>query len=189
MKKYLTLLTYLATAHLGGLVCLMIFRLCFYLSLQSALAAETTPAWPAFLRGLWMDNVVGSYLMLLPLSVALVARLCGFSGKGLLRFLNIWLGSLYALAFAAAAANIPFYNYFNQSLNSTIWQWAAYPSQTIGMLFGEASWWKYIALWAVVTAAYAYGLYRLRRYFLHYLSALPKTWRARGLCLLLWLPV
>lgn len=108
MKKHLTLLTYLATAHLGGLVCLMVFRLCFFFSLHSALAAEATSAWPAFLRGLWLDNVIGSYILLLPLLVLLVAQLCGCGGKGLLRFLNIWMGGFYALAFAAAAANIPF---------------------------------------------------------------------------------
>ena len=189
MKKHLTLLTYLATAHLGGLVCFMAFRLCFFFSLHSALAAEATSAWPAFLRGLWLDNVIGSYILLLPLLVLLVAQLCGCGGKGLLRFLNIWMGGFYTLAFAAAAANIPFYNYFNQPLNSTIWQWAAYPSQTLGMLFGEATWWKYIALWVVVTAVYAYGLFRWRQYFLHRLPVLPKNWRARGVSLLLWLPI
>lgn len=147
-------LRYLLSVHVGALVLMTVFRLCFLWAMSAQLEGEATSRWPAFLRGLWFDNVVACYIMLPALVVAVVALLLRRVGRGLRRAADWWFGVTYALVFMACAANIPYFAYFTRTINSSIWQWFAYPVQTAGMLFGEAAWIKYILLYFVVVALF-----------------------------------
>ena len=83
-------------------------------------------------------------------ALAIVALLLRRVGRGLRRTADWYFGIMYGLVFMACAANIPYFSYFSRTLNSSIWQWFAYPAQTAGMLFGEAAWLKYILLYVCV---------------------------------------
>ena len=173
MKRFLTLIWYLLAVHQSALVFFTLFRTAFYLTFSSQLAGDATPVWPAFLRGLWTDNVMACYVMLPALVVALVAGIVGLRRRGTVRGLGIWFGVLYALLFMASAANIPYYDYFVRPLNSSIWQWFIYPEQTAGMVFGEASWIKYIVLWFVAVVAFSLLLRFMGTRLWKRLSSLP----------------
>ena len=170
-------LRYLLSVHIGALVLMSLFRRCFLWAMSPQLEGESTSRWPAMARGLWFDNVVACYVMLPALVVAIVALLLRRVGRGLRRTADWYFGIMYGLIFMACAANIPYFSYFSRTLNSSIWQWFAYPAQTAGMLFGEAAWLKYILLY-VCTCVLFVALLR----FLTCKEALPqneqplKTW-------------
>ena len=154
MRRFLHLIAFPLVAHLAALVMMMFHRVAFHLAMGDMLAGEATSRWPAYLRGLWFDNVIGCYVLLLPLVLCLAVGVVGCYRRWTLRAMNIWFGLLYALVFMATVSNIPYFDYFTKTLNSSIWQWFAYPGQTAGMLFGEASWLKYIGLYIVSVVLY-----------------------------------
>ena len=157
MKRFFQLLSFPLGCHLVALLFMSVHRGAFFLAMSPALQGESASAWPAFLRGLWFDNVVGCYLLFLPLTFCLVIGAVGIYRRWHLKIMSLWMGISYALVFMATVANIPYFDYFSKTLNSSIWQWFAYPEQTAGMLFGEVTWIKYILLY--VASVVLFGLF------------------------------
>lgn len=190
MKRFLNLICYLLAVHLSALAAFTFFRMVFYLTFASQVAGDATPRWPAFVRGLWIDNVMVCYAMVPALAVALVAGITGLRRRGTVRGLGIWFGVVFSLLFMASAANVPYYDYFARPLNSSIWQWFIYPEQTAGMVFGETSWLKYIVLWLVAAVAFCLWLRFLGKYFWRRIETVPaRGWRRNLRTLLVSLPL
>ncbi len=170
MNKFLRHLLYLLSLHTLALVALALFRLVFFVSVRSQLtpdvAGKPLLVATAFLRGLWFDSVIGSYILALPLVVVCVAGCIGWWHKGLYRWLNGWFTTLYALVFMASAGNTPYFLYFSKMLNASIWNWAEYGGTTLGMIFGEASYYTHIALYFLLTIGYCFALAKLRKLFI-----------------------
>lgn len=164
MKKY-PLLRYLLGVHATTLAMMSVLRILFFAAVRSQLTddvrGDVMLTATAFVRGLWFDNVVACYIMLLPLVVLSVAGIIGQKGKCVVRPVGIFLGVMYTLVWTATTANIPYFVYFTKTLNSSIWNWAGYGGTTLGMMFGETSYYLYIAAFAVWTAVFAW---LLRRY-------------------------
>lgn len=153
MKRFLHTILYLLAIHVGGLLLTTLLRTVQYLSLHDMIADGEAPRWPAWLRGVWFDNVVGCYVLLVPLVVLLVAGALGYYRRWLRRVATWWAGVLYAVVFAVSAANIPYFQYFFKNINSGIFGWFGYAGTTAGMVTGESAYWPYIALWAACMAA------------------------------------
>lgn len=167
MKYFIKPIAYLLGIHLAALVLLTLMRVCFYLSVSHMLTPDVAgqPALvaTAFVRGLWFDNVIACYIMALPLVVACVAGAFGLVRKWMLRAAGVWFGVWYTLVFMATAGNIPYFVYFSKVLNASIWNWAGYGGTTLGMIFGEPSYYLYIALFVVATALFSVFLWYMRR--------------------------
>jgi hypothetical protein len=121
MKKkrndaFLLTVTWLLGIHVCGLAVLSLFRAVQYISLSSMVANEA-PVAPAFVRGVWFDNVVACYLMVIPLAVVLIAAALGCYSRALRRGASVWFAILYPLLFMASAANIPYFAYFFKNIN------------------------------------------------------------------------
>lgn len=145
-RLYLQHLGYLLTIHLSALLLFGLFRWALLCAVPYEFTADVTTGMKltAFVKGLWFDNVICCYVTALPLLVLWVASMLGLSTRRLLRVCSWWLGVMYSICFIIAGANIPYFQYFFQNLNSGIFQWFEFLGTTLGMLFGEKSYWLVI---------------------------------------------
>ena len=76
MKRFLNLIVYILTIHVSALLIAGLFRLVLFISsyhqLTSEALSDKTLPMLAFVHGVWFDNVIGCYILLLPLVVAVV---------------------------------------------------------------------------------------------------------------------
>ena len=196
MKNYLKLLLYLLGVHATALAIQTAFRLVLLLEVSDQLTPDVSGdlllTLTAFVRGLWFDNVIGCYFLLLPLVVATVGAATGYLRRPLIASMGTFFGVMYCLVFMATAANIPYFEYFTKPLNSSIWNWAEYGTTTLGMMFGEASYYLYISLFFLATVGFCL---LLRLYGKKLLASLQKpqprrtVWKERTGILLLSLPL
>ena len=196
MKNYLKALLYLLSVHATALAIQSVFRLVLLLAVNDQLTPDVSGnlllTLTAFVRGLWFDNVIGCYFLLLPLVVATVGAATSYLRRPLIASMGTFFGVMYCLVFMATAANIPYFQYFTKPLNSSIWNWAEYGTTTLGMMFGEASYYLYISLFFLATVGFCL---LLRLYGKKLLGSLQKSqprrmvWKERTGILLLSLPL
>ena len=107
MKRYLYALRYLISIHVLGLILFTAFRLILFLQGYEYLMDEEISVFTrleAFVRGLWLDNVVACYISILPLVIVSICSLIGYFGKNLYRGIHIFFSVFYVVAFAISAA-------------------------------------------------------------------------------------
>ena len=111
MKRFLNLIVYILSVHLSALIITGLFRGVLFISSYHQLTAEALSdkslSLIAFIHGVWFDNVIGCYILLLPLTVAVACGLCNCYGKALFRFFTIFFGVFYGLVYLISAADIP----------------------------------------------------------------------------------
>ena len=178
---------------IGYLLSVNLVALLFFFGLRVALFIATDYDFPkeisedyalqsvAFLRGLWFDNVIACYILLLPLAVFWIAGWFGYTARWLYRSSAFFFIFFYSLCFIISAANIPYFAYFFKPINSSIFNWFDYAGTTAGMVFGETSYYFPIALGLAAIAAFAYITLRLSRtFFLLSRNAAPPAnrWKA-----------
>lgn len=160
-------LRYLVSIHVAALVLLSLFRVVFYLTMRGQIGESVVHradlTLRAFANGVWFDNVVACYVMIVPLVVCLAAAALALWHRRLYRIVNVWFATLYTLVFMASAANTPYFATFIKPLNATIWNWTGYGATTAGMLLGEPSYWLHIGLFFASSFAFYFFLRRLRR--------------------------
>lgn len=166
MKRYLYALRYLVSIHLLGLLFFAAFRWILFLQGYDYLTGENlsflTRA-EAFVRGLWLDNVVACYIMILPLTVVSICALMGYYGRGLFRAVNIFFSLFYVLAFAISASDIPYFAYFFKHINASIFNWFGYTGTTLGLMFGEFSYIVAFVLFLALSVLFVYLAHLLRK--------------------------
>ena len=152
-------LFFIFAVHLTGLALLTLMRIVFYIAMRPTLPAETAGdvalAAQAFLRGVWFDNVVACYVVAPMLLAVGIGGLLGYSGRKWLTAWAVYAAVMYLPLFAAGAANVPYFLYFNQVINASVFNYTAYAGTTAGMIFGEASYIPYIILFFACAAAFA----------------------------------
>ena len=159
MRRFLRLIAFLLGIHVAGLLMLSLFRLAQFGALHSMMAKDgAAPVSTAFVKGVWFDNVIACYVMVVPLAVLLIAATFGYYAKWLRKAAAIWLTVFFIVFMGIAAANIPYFAYFFKNLDSSIFGWFGYVGTTTGMLVGEASYWPYIILFLVSALLFALGV-------------------------------
>ena len=165
MRRFLQLAAYLLGLHVAGLAALSLFRLVQFVALRSMMAAGSgASVLTAFVKGVWFDNVIACYVMILPLAVLLIAATFGCYARWLRRAAAVWLTVCYIVFMGISAANIPYFAYFFKNLDSSIFGWFGYVGTTTGMLVGESSYWPYILLFAVAVALFIFVVTRWYRF-------------------------
>lgn len=164
-----TYLAYLATIHVAALLVFFLFRFILYHSVDyqfpAAVDQDLALKSIAFIRGLWFDNVIACYLLLLPLVVLWIAALCQYTARWLFRCTAGYFSLFYSLAFAITAANIPYFCYFFKTINSSIYNWFGYGATTAGMMVGESSYYFPILLGLSAIVFTTWGLFKLSDHF------------------------
>lgn len=181
MKRFLNLIVYILTVHVFALLLTGIFRGVLYIWFCRQLPESDFSGFliPAFVRGLWFDNVIGCYILLLPLVVGILAALFDYYGKILFRFLTVFFSFFYTLVFLISAADIPYFGYFFKHINSSIFEWFEYAGTTAGMVLGEKSYYVAIAFFLLSLAVFIYFQLRLSRVF-RLRCNLPETYSWRS---------
>lgn len=175
MKKFLNTLLFLLSVHVAGLFSFSLFRVVKFIALHDleSPAARQASAFQAFLRGVWFDNVVCCYLLIVPLVVVLLAASFGKYQKGWLKGAVWFFGIFYPVCFMAAAADVPYFSFFFKDINSSIFGWFGYAGTTAGMVFQETSFYFYILLFLLMCVAFVWGIVLLRRYFARRIETAP----------------
>lgn len=164
-KRFYLITLYLISVHVLTLLTLSLFRLIEFIFLHGNITQVGANPLTAFVNGVWFDNVIACYLIIVPLVVTLIAAGMGYDDKRWRRGVSIWMCVLNAIVFMASAANTPYFQYFFKNINSSIFEWFSYASTTAGMLLQEKSYLIHIGIYSVITAAYVYAMIRLRRMF------------------------
>ena len=166
-KRFLLSAGFVMALHALLLVFLTVFRAVEYIVLHGMVADSTASVWPAFVRGLWFDNVIACYISVLPLAVVLVAATVGLAGRTVRRVATWWYAVLGCVAFMPSAANTPYFAYFFKNINSGIFEWFGYAGTTAGMVTGEKSYCLYIAQYVVFAALYVWVAFFLEHRMCH----------------------
>ena len=182
--RFIRSIGYLLSVHLVALLFFFGLRVALFIATDYDFPKEISEDYAlqsvAFLRGLWFDNVIACYILLLPLAVFWIAGWFGYTARWLYRSSAFFFIFFYSLCFIISAANIPYFAYFFKPINSSIFNWFDYAGTTAGMVFGETS----IALGLAAIAAFAYITLRLSRtFFLLSRNAAPPAnrWKAAAL--------
>lgn len=174
MRNLLKSVAYLLTVHLTALALMSVLRLLFMLAIEDQIATlfsgHVSLYGTAFVRGLWFDNVIACYVMLVPLVACAIAGVCGHFPKWLIHGVGFYFVFCYTWVFMGISANIPYFSYFTKILNSSIWNWAGETTTTLGMIFGEASYYLYMGYFFVAIVLFGYLVCRFNRYWIHVLD-------------------
>ncbi|WP_455667783.1 LTA synthase family protein [Phocaeicola sp.] len=168
-KRFGLSLLYLLTIHVTALLFFFIFRFILFISteyqfpdnIQNDIALQSV----AFIRGVWFDNVIACYILILPLVVLWIAGIFNYTAKWLFKSTAIYFICFYSLSFIIAAANIPYFGYFFKTINSSIYNWFGYGATTAGMVFGETSFYFPIFLGIASILLFGWGVLTLSSYF------------------------
>ncbi|MBP6527874.1 MAG: sulfatase-like hydrolase/transferase, partial [Prevotella sp.] len=165
MKRFTKAIVYILSIHVLAILALSLFRLIEYFSLHRMITDNRADRFIAFVNGLWFDNVVTSYISVLPLAVILFSACFNYYRKWMLKAVMIWYSFWFAIVFMPSAANTPYFAYFFKNINSSIFEWFGYASTTSGMLLQETSYWLYIASYFIVISSFVYLLNHLYGFF------------------------
>ena len=162
-NRALTALQYLLGIHLAALLVFTTFRGVLFAGMDYTFPEDIQDDWGlqaiAFVKGLWFDNVIACYILILPLVVLWIASLFNYTSKWLYLFTGGWFIGFYSLCFGISAANIPYFEYFFKTINSSIYNWFGYAGTTAGMIFGETSYYLPIALGTAAIVLWGIGIH------------------------------
>ena len=165
IKRFLMAVGYLLSVHLLALVFFGLFRLVLFCTTSYEFPQEIKGEWllqsVAFVKGVWFDNVIACYILILPLVVMWIAGLFKFTAKWLYKAVAVWFIAMYAVAFSFTVANIPYFEYFFKIINSSIFNWFGYAGTTAGMIFGESSYYFPMVLGLVSIVLFGIIVYKL----------------------------
>ena len=169
VKRFECYLLYLLSIHVVALFIFFVFRFTLFCSVDYQFPAEiendVALQSVAFLRGLWFDNVIACYILLLPLAILWIAALCNYTARWLFRVITVYFICFYSVSFVIAAANIPYFEYFFKTINSSIYNWFGYGATTAGMVFGESSYYFPMFLGLLSIVAFGWGASSLASFF------------------------
>ena len=169
IKRFGYYLLYLLSIHVVALLFFFVFRLTLFCSIDYQFPADIEGDLAlksvAFVRGLWFDNVIACYILLLPLVAVWITALFNYTAKWLFRSVAVYFILFYSLSFIIAAANIPYFEYFFKTINSSIYNWFGYGGTTAGMVFGESSYYFPIFLGILSIVLFGWGVFFLASYF------------------------
>lgn len=173
MKRLYQSLLWLISIHIVGLLGFSLFRFIEFVCLQNQIVHSETSVFGAFIRGVWFDNVIGCYILIVPLVLVGLVAIIGRSHRLVYRFVAWWFCIFYSLAFMVSAANIPYFAYFFKNINSSIFLWFGYTATTAGMLFEEKSYWLHIFLYFILAGGFAWAVFKLTSFFIKRIEQQP----------------
>lgn len=169
MNKISSAWLYVVGTHLTALLFMFILRICLYVfNLHFLDNVEIENGWisQAFLRGLWFDNIIASYISVLPL-VILTVYACFGKIKIPTKVANIYYTTLYTLVFAIGCADIPYFNYFFTHLNASIFNWKEEGDVALSMMFQEPFYLFCFILFLVFSVSFWFIINRIRKCLLN----------------------
>jgi phosphoglycerol transferase MdoB-like AlkP superfamily enzyme len=143
----------------------LVFRFILFLTgLENidGLSANRGDIGKAFVMGVRFDIVISGYLLLLPYLILTIFFISGKRVHLVYQIVFILVFSLFTLAFAICAADIPYFNQFFSRITISAFQWADSPVFVMKMIVEEPRYWLYFIPFILVVIVF-YKL--LRRTF------------------------
>jgi len=159
LNRLYPILSYIVKIHLLGLLFLTLIRGVFLISnLDKLEDYHTSDLIKAFFLGANFDNVIISFVSLLPLLSCFVITLFNKHNKKTATFLyNVYYILAYAIVLGITIADIPYYHYFLKHLDISIKVWMQYGGKaTYSMLITETSYLKYYLLFFITIFIFSY---------------------------------
>lgn len=166
MKKIKTALYYVVGIHVLALIIMMLQHIILLLNnLQHIAGTEYkfSSITSALIRSLWFDNVIASYITILPLVVFCIAGLCNKIWKSLFTGFNIFYIIVYTIVFGIGYADIPYFNYFFKHLNTSIFNWNEEGGTTANMILEESSYYVYFFFFVITIIVFGFLLFKLSK--------------------------
>jgi phosphoglycerol transferase MdoB-like AlkP superfamily enzyme len=160
---------YLFSVYVAGIVFFTIFRLVLiYSNFQQIpeIPNKASIMLQAMLMGWRFDTVISGYILALPFFVLVVAELGFYIGRGLLTAIHIFLSIVYSIVFFGCAADIPFFQTYNERLNITILNWTSSPMFMVKMVIEEWHYLSYFFLFLLITIVFCFVLHRIYKRYL-----------------------
>lgn len=187
LRRGITVLAYLLSVHVLALFFFFLFRIVFFFATDyrwpSAIRHEYLLQAKSFLYGLWFDNVVACYVLLLPLAVLWISTLLNRLPRALFRAVALFFSLFYGISFFIAAANIPYFAYFFKIINSSIFNWFDCGTTTAGMVLEESAYYPYLLLAVGTIVLWTWCMWKLadRAYWRCRTTGIRATssWRSR----------
>ena len=162
MNNFFKAFRFVLTTHLAALLVLSVLRLAQYLYLNDFVdATVSNPVWPAFVRGLWLDNVAVCYVMILPYVLLLfVSSIIPFFNKYVWRTVVSVVIATLSVEIALQAANLQYFKYFSNVINASIFEWKEEAGTAVTMILEEPSYWVLIICGLSLIALFAIFIWK-----------------------------
>ncbi len=162
MNSFIKAFRFVLTTHLAALLVLSVLRLAQYLYLNDFVdATVSNPVWPAFVRGLWLDNVAVCYVMILPYVLLLfVSTIIPFFNKYVWRTVVLVVIAALSVVIALQAANLQYFKYFSNVINASIFEWKEEAGTAVTMILEEPSYWVLIICGLSLIALFAIFIWK-----------------------------
>ncbi len=162
MNNFFKAFRFVITTHLAALLVLSVLRLVQYFYLNDFVdATVSNPVWPAFVRGLWLDNVAVCYVMILPYVLLLfISSIIPFFNKYVWRTVVTVVIAVLSVEIALQAANLQYFKYFSNVINSSIFEWTEEAGTAVTMILEEPSYWVLIISGLSLIALFSIFIWR-----------------------------
>lgn len=160
-NKFCGAIAYLVAVNLIVLVIILAYRLVFlYAGYDniSSIDNKYTLIAGAFFLGLHYDGVVMSYISVIPLLTLPVLGITNRINKFTFRIFNTYYIITYAVVFLITCIDIPYFQYFFQHINASVFNWADYGVETAGMVFAEKTYYGYFAIYLISVVLFSLSL-------------------------------
>lgn len=192
IKKFLNYFLFALSINILALCLLGCFRI-MQLIILSGFAPDCS--WGVFLKacmyGIWYDNVIGCYILLLPVLFISLELIFNKRWKYVEWGIVFYLIGMYTVVFALSAANIPFYQYFLQNINvGALGRMENDGGLALGMILEDSSYYIYFFVFLLFVLIWGYSVLRLKRKFMSkpeklILPTMSRRFETAGLCLLM----
>lgn len=161
-SKFCGAITYLGGVQILALIILFAYRLIFFIvGYENTIYAENK--WSlilhSFLISLRFDNIVASYILIIPLFILPLLAIFNIFNKKTLLFFNIYYIVAYSIVFLVSCMDIPYFQYFFRHINASIFNWIEYGNETAGMILTEKSYYLYFALYIASIVIFIFTIF------------------------------
>jgi phosphoglycerol transferase MdoB-like AlkP superfamily enzyme len=156
-NKTRAVLIYLLTVHFLGLLSFSILRIILYLcnlEQTAGIDGRTGLFLGAMLKGLQFDNLVVSYISLLPLVILSILAIFRKFMKTLIWAMTIFYMIFYIIVIGIAIADIQYFRYFLAHIKTDAIGWIKFAATTAGMIFQEIGNYPFFALGILIAAMF-----------------------------------
>lgn len=112
----------------------------------------------SMLMGLRFDNVISSYLLVLPFLILSVLFFLKIKKDGAYRAVNLLVFALYSTSFLAFSADVPYFRYYYSRLNVAIFNWSSEKGFMFRMITEEFSYLAFVILFLALCISFYFLL-------------------------------
>lgn len=175
-------LIYLLSVNALFLIFFSIFRIINIITNWPTISIIDDPAlynyiFKAITKGIRFDNIVTSYVIIIPLIILPIAALFNYFNKKLIIAANIYFSLCAFVLLGLSMANIPYFEYFNQYIPLSALYWFEYSDQIIGMLTGEKIYLYYFLLFIFIFLVFIFSLIIIRRLITKHIGQRVKVYK------------